>query len=137
MCALQDIDLPGAEAIGSRMKNNIYRIPGTSREVSIRDAAYFFVGEVLASIDGRVYINDVIHDINEAFLEHNPGGWVTTNPHKRSKKDGGFTVAAIRKIGKAPPPASAERWAMKPTFRVVDKDEMVLLDVDSDNDETQ
>lgn len=96
--------------------------------VSIRDAAYYYVGVVLYGIDGsRAKIKDVIDKINKIFLEHNPEGWQTTNAQKRAP-DGGFTVSALRRIGHAPPPAAPGRWTMKPTFRVGDDaDELVLI----------
>ena len=137
---MSDVDTAAAPAAaaGARRSNNLYRIPGTSRLVSIRDAAYYCVHEVLSGIDGgRAKIKDVIDDVNEIFLEHNPEGWQTANPQKRAE-DGGFTVTALRRIGKAAPPANPERWSMKPTFYVEDGDEMVLLaDGDSDNEHTQ
>ena len=115
---------PGGK--GSRLSNNIYVIPGTSRKVSIRDAAYHCVGDVLSCIGGRAKIKDVIYDINELFLEHNPEGWLTANAQKRAA-DGGFTAYGLRFLGRAKTPAKPERWAVKPTFRLED-DELVLLD---------
>jgi hypothetical protein len=95
------------------------------------------VGEVLSDIDGgRAKIKDVVGDINLAFLAHNPDGWDTKNPQKRDPT-GGFTVPALKKIGKAAPPANPDRWSMKPTFYVAADDEMVLLGDDSDNEQTQ
>jgi hypothetical protein len=125
-----------------RMSNNIYTIPGASHQVSIRDAAYYCVGEVLPGIDGgRAKIKDVIDKINKIFLSYNPDGWNTKNPQKRAPK-GGFTVPALRRIGKAPPPANPGRWAMKPTFRVGGDDELILIRADDraaadDDDETE
>ena len=113
------------EGKGSRLSNNIYRIPGASRLVSIRDAAYYFMGEVLSRIDGgRAKIKDVIDGVNKIFLEHNPDGWQTANPQKRAPS-GGFTISALRHIGKAAP----GRWATKPTFCVDDNDLVVVITV--------
>ena len=127
-----------AAAAGARRSNNLYRIPGTSRLVSIREAAYYCVGEVLSGIDGgRAKIKDVIVDINDTFLEHNPDGWDIINHQKRAPS-GGFTISALRSFGKAAPPAKPDRWAVQPTFCVEDDDELVLLvDGDSDNEQTQ
>ena len=139
--SVQDIitEVSGADPAhpaGAKMSNNIYVIPGTSRTVSIRDAAYYCVGEVLSGIDGgRARIKDVIEEINKLFLEHNPLGWVTTNKQKRAEDTGGFKPLALLKIGKAAPPADPGRWVMKPTFCVAHDDELVLLgDGDSDNE---
>ena len=127
-------DPAAAHPTGARMSNNIYVIPGTSHRISIRDTAYYCVGEILSGIDGgRAKIKNVIDKVNRLFLEHNPDGWQTTNPQKRAPA-GGFTISALRRIGKAAPPAAPGRWAMKPTF-LVDDDELVLLDDgDSDNE---
>ena len=123
--AVQDT-APSPGDKGSRLSNNIYVIPGTSRKVSIRDAAYHCVGDVLSCIGGRAKIKDVIYDINELFLEHNPDGWQTTNTQKRAE-DGGFTAYGLRFLARAKTPAKPERWAVKPTFRLEDDDELVLL----------
>ena len=115
---------PGGK--GSRLSNNIYQIPGTSRLVSIRDAAYHFVGDVLSGIvGGRAKVKDVIDDVNEAFLALNPDGWLTTNPQKRAE-DGGFTAYGLCFLGRAAPPANPDRWVVQPTFRL-DDNELVLL----------
>ena len=122
-----------AEEGKGRMSNNIYVIPGASHPVSIRDAAYYCVGEVLSGIDGgRAKVKDVIDKINKIFLTHNPGGWQTTNPQKRAK-DGGFTTSALRRIGKAAPPANPGRWAMKPTFCADDNELVFIHPASSDN----
>lgn len=125
----QGVPLPTAAAAEEgkgRLSNNIYSIPGASHPVSIRDAAFYCVGDVLHGIDGgRAKIKDVIEDINEIFLSYNPEGWATVNTQKRAE-NGGFTIPALRRIGKAPPPANTGRWAMKPTFRVED-DELILI----------
>jgi hypothetical protein len=112
-----------------RLSNNIYTIPGVPHQVSIRDTGYYCVREVLSRIEGgRAKIKDVIDKINKIFLEHNPDGWQTKNKQKRAG-DGGFTTSALRRVGKAAPPAAPGRWAMKPTFRVDDDDadELVLI----------
>ena len=124
MC-LQKTASPGGK--GSRLSNNIYRIPDTSRLVSIRDAAYYFVGEVLSGIDGgRAKIKDVLGDVNKIFLEHNPDGWQTANSQKRAEDNGGFTAYGLCFLGRAAPPAKPDRWAVQPTFRL-DDNELVML----------
>lgn len=112
--------------------NNVYAIPGTSRLVSIREAAYYFVGDVLSDIvGGRAKVKDVVDDVNENFLAHNPKGWDTTNTQKARESDGGFTVYGLRFLGRAAPPAKPERWAVQPTF-YLDDDELVLLGDDEE-----
>ena len=128
-----------AAGAGARRSNNLYRIPGTSRLVSIREAAYYCVGEVLSGIDGgRAKIKDVLDGVNKIFLEHNPDGWDIVNHQKRAPS-GGFTISALRSFGKAAPPAKPDRWAVQPTFCVEDDDDelVLLVDGDSDNEQTQ
>ena len=119
---------------GSRQSNNLYKVPGSSRPSSIRDAAYYFVGEVLSTVGGRAKVDDVLDDVNEAFLAVNPGGWATTNTQKASA-EGAFTAYGLRFMARAKAPAKPERWAVRRTFRLED-DELVLVGEGEDEDAT-
>lgn len=131
---------PAAPAVGARLSNKLYVVPDVDHKVTISEAAHKYVGDVLSGIDGgRAKIKDVIDDINEIFLEHNPKGWEGTKNKQKRAPDGGFTASAIKKIGKQAP-ANPERWSVKPTFYYdTEHDEIALLNDDSGNetDETE
>lgn len=124
----QDAVRSAPEPEGRSRSNEQYSIPGMERKISIRDAAYYYVGQVLSiSPGGRAPIKDVVGPANQLFLRYNPGGWKTKNRY-RADQIGGFTAAGLKHIGQqADPKARKGRWTQARTFRVEEGDTDMLI----------